>query len=379
MTRFPIRCVWVATGNNPQFSNELARRLVRIRLDAHVDQPWRREGFRHPDLLGWMSANRSRLVAACLTLGRTWLAAGKPKHGRSIGSFESWSHVIGGILEAAGVEGFLGNLGEMYETADAEGAVWRVFVAHWWNRHGTAEVGTAELHQLALSCEPPLSLGNGNEQSQRTRLGQALRGKRDRVFDVGGRSVRLEHRGERQRAQRWRLTPMPNPGEPGEPYPVADAQQVSLGEPYPRVDFDHASEPGEPQNQGSLQGSPKISHSHQSVSEPCEPCEPFSDAYARAEARARTRARESTGKGSQGSQGSLPQAVSMTYRGEPEGEPAFQGSPDLTMPIFGPEAVPDFDAIFDAYGLNPMDDDDRLQATRIWMGLTTGPPSVSGS
>jgi hypothetical protein len=172
---------------------------------------------------------------------------------------------------------------------------------------------------------------------------------------------------------------MPNPGEPGEPYPVADVQQVSLGEPHPRVDFDHAREPGEPQNQGSLQGSPEIVHAYQSISEPCEPCEPFSNAYACADTRTRRHARESTGKGSQGSPGSLPQAASTIYRGEPEGEPAFQGSPDLSLPIFGPEAVPDFDAIFDAYGLNPMDDGDRIEAARIWMGLTTGPSSVSGS
>ena len=377
MTRFPIRCVWVATGNNPQFSNELARRLVRIRLDAHVDQPWLREGFRHPDLLGWVSANRSRLVAACLTLGRAWIAAGRPKHGRSIGSFESWSHVIGGILATGGVDGFLGNLGEMYETADAEGAVWRVFVAHWWACYGTAEVGTAELHQLALSCEPPLPLGTGNEQSQRTRLGQALRGKRDRVFDVDGRPLRLEHRGERQRAQRWRLAPLPDPGEPGEPHPVADAQQVSLGEPYPRVDFKHASEPCEPCGQGSLLGSPEIGQIYQSRSEPCEPCEPFSNAYACADARGH--ARERAGKGSQGSQGSLSSFTSMTCTGEPMGEPASQGSPHLAMPVFGPDGVPDFDAIFDAYGLNPMDKEDRLEATRIWMGLGTGPPRANGS
>ena len=74
MTRFPIRCTWVATGNNPQFSNEVARRLVRIRLDPHVDQPWMREGFRHPELLSWVRENRARLVAACLTLGRAWIA-----------------------------------------------------------------------------------------------------------------------------------------------------------------------------------------------------------------------------------------------------------------------------------------------------------------
>ena len=377
MTRFPVRCVWVATGNNPQFSNELARRLVRIRLDAHIDQPWLREGFRHPDLLGWVSDNRSRLVAACLTLGCAWIAAGRPRHGKSIGSFESWSHVIGGILEVAGVDGFLANLGEMYETADAEGAVWRVFIAYWWDRHGTGEVGTAELHELALSCEPPLPLGNGNEQSQRTRLGQALRGKRDRVFDVGGRSVRLEHRGERKRAQRWRLTPMPKPGEPGEPYPVAHMQQVSLGEPHPRVDFEHSGEPGEPQNQGSPQGSPEISQTNQSIGEPGEPGEPFSDPYARTDTHTHSRARESAGKGSPGSPGSPPPVGSTTYRGEPGGEPALQGSPDLSVPVFVPEVVPDFDAVFNVYGLNPMDDDDRLEATRIWMRLATGPPQTS--
>ena len=51
ITRLPIRCIWVATGNNPEFSGEMARRLVRIRLDARIDQPWRRSGFRHPNLM----------------------------------------------------------------------------------------------------------------------------------------------------------------------------------------------------------------------------------------------------------------------------------------------------------------------------------------
>jgi putative DNA primase/helicase len=39
MARLPIRCLWIATGNNPEFSNEMARRLVRIRLDANVERP----------------------------------------------------------------------------------------------------------------------------------------------------------------------------------------------------------------------------------------------------------------------------------------------------------------------------------------------------
>ncbi|WP_292611453.1 toprim domain-containing protein, partial [Nitrobacter sp. 62-13] len=127
-TRLPVRCIWIATGNNPEFSGEMARRLVRIRLDARVDQPWRRKGFRHPDLIGWVNANRADLVAACLSLCRGWIAAGMPRGAKHIGSFEAWAAVMGGLLEAIGVPGFLSNIDEMLDASDGEGAVWRVFV-----------------------------------------------------------------------------------------------------------------------------------------------------------------------------------------------------------------------------------------------------------
>jgi putative DNA primase/helicase len=103
MARLPIRCLWIATGNNPEFSNEMARRLVRIRLDANVERPWQRSGFRHPDLMTWVRANRARLVAACLTLCQAWIAAGRPRGTRTIGSYENWAQVIGGVLEVAGI------------------------------------------------------------------------------------------------------------------------------------------------------------------------------------------------------------------------------------------------------------------------------------
>ena len=205
MTRLPIRCVWIATGNNPEFSNEMARRLVRIRLDAHVERPWQRAGFRHPDLMIWVRANRVRLVAACLTLCQAWIAAGRPRGARTIGSYENWAQVLGGVLDIAGVEGFLGNLDEMLEASDGEGAVWRSFVSAWWDRFGTAEVGTNDLYETALSCEPPLPLGSGNDRSQRIRLGKALGRLRDRVFHIKTVSLRAEICGALHGAQRWRL------------------------------------------------------------------------------------------------------------------------------------------------------------------------------
>jgi hypothetical protein len=206
MVRFPIRCIWIATGNNPEFSNEMARRLVRIRLDARVDQPWRRGNFRHPDLRLWVQANRAKLVAACLTLCRAWIAAGKPACGKSIGSYESWAQVIGGILETAGIPGFLDNIDEMMNASDGEGAMWRSFVRAWWDRYGTAEVGTGDLYEIAVTCEPALPLGTGGDRSQKTRLGKALGRMRDKVFQFDGYAIQIEATAVRHNTQRWKLS-----------------------------------------------------------------------------------------------------------------------------------------------------------------------------
>ena len=60
------------------------------------------------------------------------------------------THVVGGVLEVAGIPGFLGNLDEMMEASDSEGAGWSAFIAAWWDRFGTAEVGAADLFDVAL-------------------------------------------------------------------------------------------------------------------------------------------------------------------------------------------------------------------------------------
>ncbi len=210
MVRLPVRCIWIATGNNPEVSNEIACRLVRIRLDAQMDQPWRRRDFRHQDLTGWVRANRARLVAACLTICRAWIVAGRPNGTRRIGSYETWAEVMGGVLGVAGIEGFLGNLDERLTAADGEGAALRAFVGTWWDRLGPAVVGTGDLLGHALTAEPPLPLGSGGDHSRRVCLGKALGRMRDRVFRLDGITVRVETAGIRHQAQRWRLARIQN-------------------------------------------------------------------------------------------------------------------------------------------------------------------------
>jgi hypothetical protein len=99
----PARTVWVVTGNNVELDQEVARRAVWVRLDAQADRPWERAGFRHGDLAQWTRRHRHELLWAFLVLVRHWLACGKPCwEGRPLGSFESWSKVVGGVLAAGG-------------------------------------------------------------------------------------------------------------------------------------------------------------------------------------------------------------------------------------------------------------------------------------
>ncbi len=205
--RVPARCLWMATGNNPALSSEIARRTIRCRLDAKVDRPWLRDGFRHPDIRRWANVHRGELVAAVLTLVQAWLAAGRPEGTRTLGMYEHWTRVIGGILDVARIPGFLRNLEEFYERADMDGTSLADFIAAWWDAHGNHERKVSELHGIAL--ESGIDLGEKSEQSQKVRLGKLLREMRDRVFSVGkdGRELRLrlEAAGEFRRAKLWQL------------------------------------------------------------------------------------------------------------------------------------------------------------------------------
>jgi hypothetical protein len=123
------RTVFVGTGNNMALGGDLPRLCYWIRLDAQCSEPWRNRQFRHPDLKGWVRTNRGRLLSASLTLARAWFVAGCPRPKSPIlGSFEEWCHVVGGILQWAGISGFLGNLDELYKQSDPTTIAWEAFL-----------------------------------------------------------------------------------------------------------------------------------------------------------------------------------------------------------------------------------------------------------
>ncbi len=184
----PNNCLWIATGNNLDFGSEIARRTAWIRLDPKVDRPWERSGFKHYPLGAWVVENRGRLLWALFILVRHWLAAGSPLwQGRPLGSFESWCRVVGGILDSAGIPGFLENRPELYRHVDQESEEWRAFVQAWWSVHRDHRVKAAELlplvkeHDLVPSLFASARDGT-NDRAMSLRLGKALSARRDRAF-----------------------------------------------------------------------------------------------------------------------------------------------------------------------------------------------------
>jgi hypothetical protein len=180
MVRVPVRCVWVATGNNVHAEKEIARRIVRIRLDARMELPHLRRGFRHP-LPGWALDHRGELVGACLTLARAWLAAGRPPGNYVKGSYPEWAKVVGGILDVAGVKGFLGNEAELFAAVNTSTAKWREFVDAWWDAYQDRAASSGDLLTLLVNRQLAL-LDELDGKNPRIQFGRWLGGKVDQCF-----------------------------------------------------------------------------------------------------------------------------------------------------------------------------------------------------
>jgi hypothetical protein len=221
IARVPQRAVWVATGNNLRLSTEIARRCYWIRLDAKVAEPWRRKPseFKHPQLIVWTAENRSHLLSALLALGRRWFAEGCPGPSKDtpiIGSFEEWSRVVGGVLHAAGVEGFLANSEELYRRATDDAGSWEAFLTAWFEGFGETPKTTKEV------AEALYGRNDGYEELRETlpdefgtpdpdlrdpgftrRLGNTF-SKREHVR-YGPEGYRLIRDGTKKNASRWKV------------------------------------------------------------------------------------------------------------------------------------------------------------------------------
>ena len=178
----PIRQLWIATGNNVQLSDQMVRRVILIRLDAHGNLSDR--AFRHRPLVDWALEHRSTLVWAVLVLVQAWIAQGCLPGSQTLSTYESYARVMGGILEVAGIPGFLGNRDQLRQFSDPDTDAWNGIVGQWWEAFGSKTVGAGDLLTVA---EGHLHDLGDSLHSRQTSWGVRLKAKKDRV--IGGKRI----------------------------------------------------------------------------------------------------------------------------------------------------------------------------------------------
>lgn len=118
MVRLKITAAWIGTGNRTALSEELAERALLTEIDPQMEKPGTRDKALYKyDLSSHVPTNAGHYYHCLLTLVQNWIAKGCPEYkGDCLGGFERHAAVIGGILEAAGIHGFMGNAAKMRAT-----------------------------------------------------------------------------------------------------------------------------------------------------------------------------------------------------------------------------------------------------------------------
>ncbi len=218
------RMVWIGNGNNITLGGDLPRRSYWSRMDSESVRPWMDDKeYTHPDLRKWTMDNRGYILASILTITRSWIQAGRPKPSENIpkiGGFEQWRDVIGGILEHAGIDGFLGNLQLMYDTTDTETPQWDLFAETWFKTFKDEPQPTSEIfksitpiktrdgitycnHQELRDSLPEMLLDALEREGSFTKiLGNALTKRKDRRYPSG---YMIKKAGEKRRAVQWKV------------------------------------------------------------------------------------------------------------------------------------------------------------------------------
>ncbi len=165
-------------ANNGSFSHELMRRFVPIRLDAGLPDPTRGRTFRHQNLEQWILENRHKLVWACHIIIQNWIAKGKPKGKENLASFEDWSSVMSGILEASDINHFMKNIPTYMNSRDTYEDDKQLFIQAWWDKKQDQTVTTKELFSDILnygSCSDfDLPIDHNDPNQQKKILGQYI-------------------------------------------------------------------------------------------------------------------------------------------------------------------------------------------------------------
>ena len=187
---YPWTTVVVATGNNLAYSGDMARRVCEIRLDANVESPENRKGFRYPSILAHAQTHAREIRSGLLR----WLDSYRTNTSASAsasatsptwGSFEAWSELVRGAIVSTGrADPYRGQRPDD-PTRDALGEL----LTCWYKRYEDQPVTSRILAGVVNGPDSPLGAAlqgivTGRSGANSRTIGYALRKHQGRI--VGG-------------------------------------------------------------------------------------------------------------------------------------------------------------------------------------------------
>ena len=185
-----LRAVFIATGNGLRYGGDLGRRVLPVEMDAGMDHPEDRSGFRYPVLLDFVRGVRPALVSAALTILRAFVDAGAPQHGAPpMGSFERWDDLIRSSVVWAGLDDPCAGRRALRDQSDDDRDTLGGLLTAWSARFGSTPTTLAKAVATGQPTQAP-DLWTAFRQAVKTgahvdavSLGAALRKFRGRVID----------------------------------------------------------------------------------------------------------------------------------------------------------------------------------------------------
>jgi hypothetical protein len=137
------------TGNGIQISEDLARRVLKVHLNARVESPEQRNFDKGTDgFIAQILADRARLLSDALTIWR-WGRQNELRRGRPFGNYEKWSRWCRDPLLTLGCRDPIDRVADI-KAADPERARLTEIFDKWRQLHGREELKASALNEVVL-------------------------------------------------------------------------------------------------------------------------------------------------------------------------------------------------------------------------------------
>jgi hypothetical protein len=173
--------LWLATGNNLRTGGDMARRVLWVRLDPDCPNPDQRDGFAIGDFQVWVREHAAEILTALLTLVVGWVEAGAPRRNIRMGGYSEWTSAMGGLLDWAGIPGFMADRSATSIDLDEEAGEWHALLAAWYRVYGTTPKATKEV-LLHSDIAEEVPLNSRNEKPVPRQFGQWLNARMGRYY-----------------------------------------------------------------------------------------------------------------------------------------------------------------------------------------------------